>query len=503
MRVSPLLLAAALAIPGRAHAFCGFYVGGAGAKLYNNATEVVLMRQGTTTVLSMENNYQGPPSQFAMVVPVPAVIKREQVQTLSRELFDKIDTLGAPRLVEYWEQDPCAPEMVEEEGQALGAVDDRDEDAAPEKASHAYHVKVVAQFSVGEYDIEVLSATESTGLDHWLRDHHYTIPDGAEPLLRPYVEQGMKWFVAKVDPKKVKFDPKTKMATLSPLRFSYDSPEFTLPIRLGLANSSGTQDLIVNILAPGDTRYEAANYPNVLIPTNLQVTDQVRTRFGEFYAALFDHAIAAQPHAVVTEYAWATSSCDPCPGPTLDGGDLATFGADVLGARYQDVNDFTLTRLHARYGKDLGQDLVFRAVDKIEGGRGVPDAHGEIAMQPTQHAGTNNFQGRYMILHPWQGAMDCPSPRRGNWGEAPAGGQQQQIATATNTAFAPRGGVQLASLIAKDAPQIGLMTSTPITPPPPVPRPQACGGCETRGPTGGGSFALIGVVGLALRRRRR
>ena len=66
------------------------------------------------------------------------------------------------------------------------------------------------------------------------------MPDGAEPLLRPYVEQGMKCFVAKVDPKKVKFE--AGMATLSPLRFHYDSP-FTLPIRLGLANSAGTQDL--------------------------------------------------------------------------------------------------------------------------------------------------------------------------------------------------------------------------------------------------------------------
>ena len=218
----------------------------------------------------------------------------------------------------------------------------------------------------------MLSATESTGLDHWLHDHHYTIPDGAEPLLRPYIEQGMKWFVAKVDPKKVAFDPKTKMATLSPLRFSYDSSEFALPIRLGLANSNGTQDLIINILAPGDTRYEAANYPNVLIPTNLPVNDSVRTQFGEFYAALFDHTIDAQPHAVVTEYAWSTSNCDPCPGPVLDGNDLATFGADVLGARYQNVNNFTLTRLHARYGKDLASDLVFRAVDPIEGGRASP-----------------------------------------------------------------------------------------------------------------------------------
>jgi MYXO-CTERM domain-containing protein len=501
MRVRHVALAALLALPARAHAFCGFYVAGAGTKLYNNATEVVLMRQGTTTVLSMANNYQGPPSEFAMVVPVPTVIKQDQVRTLPRDVFDKIDAQGAPRLVEYWEQDPCRPPVMEDQMVTLAgatAEDDRDEGDAVEKKP--YHVKVEARFSVGEYDIEVLSAKESTGLGMWLRDHHYSIPEGAEPLLRPYIEQGMKWFVAKVNPKKVAFDPKTGMATLSPLRFFYDSPDFTLPIRLGLANSSGTQDLIVNIVAPGDTRYEAANYPNVLVPTNLTVTDGVRTRFAEFYAALFDHAIATQPHAVVTEYAWSTSNCDPCAGPVLDGNDLATIGADVLGARYQDSNNFTLTRLHARYRKDLGSDLVFRSVNPIEGGRGIPDAHGEV---PTavEHASFNNFQGRYMILHPWQGEMTCATPVRGTWGGPPAGQQQLATQAATNTAFAPRGKVELATLLAKDAPQIGVLVSNPVNPPLPKERPQACGGCQT---TGGGAAALgVLIVGLALRRRRQ
>ena len=487
----------------RADAFCGFYVGGAGAKMFNNATEVVLMRHGTTTVLSMQNNYQGPPEHFAMVVPVPTVIQQKQVQTLPRDAFDKVDVLGAPRLVEYWEQDPCffpkyeemeeadAPSSVD---RARGGDDDEDRDA-----KH-YHVKVEARFSVGEYDIEVLSAQQSTGLDSWLRDHKYAIPDGAEPLLRPYIESGTKWFVAKVDPKRVKFDK--GMATLSPLRFYYDSPEFTLPIRLGLASSPGTQDLIVNILAPKGTRYEVANYPNATIPTNLIVNDAVRTRFGEFYAALFDHVLEKVPHAVVTEYAWQANNCDPCPGPVLDGNDLATFGADVLGAQYKDIDpmSFTLTRLHARYGKDVGNDLVFRAVNPIVGGRGIPDAHGEISMAVTRDS-INNFQGRYIILHPWTGPITCDQPHRGEWGDAPTnGGQQIATQAATNLAFQPRGNVQLASLVAKDVPAIGVMASTPMKIPAGARKPQGCG-CRAQG--GAGTAAMGALVGLLLLRRRR
>ena len=37
-------------------AFCGFFVAGADAKLYNNASQVVLMRSGNHTVMTMSNN---------------------------------------------------------------------------------------------------------------------------------------------------------------------------------------------------------------------------------------------------------------------------------------------------------------------------------------------------------------------------------------------------------------------------------------------------------------
>src|SRR5206468_3222176 len=88
-------------------AFCGFYVAGSGQQLTNDATQVVLMREGTRTVLSMQNDYKGPPEAFAMVVPVPVVLHEGDVKTLQKDVFEHTDALGAPRLVEYWEQDPC------------------------------------------------------------------------------------------------------------------------------------------------------------------------------------------------------------------------------------------------------------------------------------------------------------------------------------------------------------------------------------------------------------
>jgi MYXO-CTERM domain-containing protein len=496
-----------VAAPAPVHAFCGFYINGAGSEMFNNATQVVLMRQGTRTVLSMQNNYQGPPQDFALVIPVPVVLKEGDVKTLTKEAFTKVDAMGAPRLVEYWEQDPCYVPRPEKRMKRMAADED---DAAGEEPTRksGYGVKIEAKFTVGEYNVVILSAKDSTGLDRYLRDQRYQIPKGAEPLLRPYVEGGSKFFVAKVDPKKVRFE--NGQAMLSPLRFHYDSEEFSLPIRLGLANARDKQDLIVNILAPGQ-RYEVANYKNATIPTNLDVKDEVRKRFGEFYAALFDRTIDRNPGAVITEYAWDASSCDPCPGPTLDDNDFTVLGADVIGGGGGDedgYDGFVLTRLHARYGKDgAPNDLVFKAAPPIVGGREVRDEQGRLE-ERAKSDDTNNFQGRYAIRHSWTGPIQCENPIRGRWGGPPGGDEiaeePEGVKAATNLGMAPRGNVQLPNLVAQDVPEIDVKAGVPL------PggggfqnKPKGCG-CTAEG-TGGvaGGGALAGLMIALVRRRRR
>ena len=329
--LSVALTAILLLLARRADAFCGFYVSGADAKLYADATQVVMMREGTRTVLAMQNDYAGPPQDFAMVVPVPVILQKENVKTLSREIFAKVDALSAPRLVEYWEKDPCDPHVGDlEMGPGGGLAGIGGGAGGYGSGAGRSTVKIEAQFEVGEYEILILSAQDSGGLDGWLRGRGYKIPENAEPALRPYVQAGSKFFVAKVNVAKVKLEG--GRAQLSPLRFHYDSDTFTLPVRLGMLNSSGTQDLIVQILAPSGQRFEVANHPSVFIPTNLDVAESARTQFPAFYAALFDQALEKNPGAVVTEYAWTADSCDPCPGQIqgLTRDELATLGADVL-----------------------------------------------------------------------------------------------------------------------------------------------------------------------------
>jgi MYXO-CTERM domain-containing protein len=589
------LMLAMLMLPSPSHAFCGFYVASADGPLFNEATMVVLLREGNTTVLSMQNDYRGPPESFAMVIPVPVVLQEENVRTLPRDVFERVDRLASPRLVEYWEGDPCAPEPDYFEMAGLGLRGfGRGGGGAGEGTIGLGQVVVEARFEVGEYEIVILSADDSTALDSWLRDNGYRIPQGAGPVLRPYVEAGMKFFVARVNVSRVRFE--SGRAVLSPLRFHYDSPDFSLPVRLGLLSSGGTQDLIVHILARNQ-RYEVANYGNVTIPTNLDVSDDVRTRFGEFYAALFDRTIERHPRAVVTEYAWQATGCDPCPGPVLSPEDLATLGADVAvpgasppggpgsqrasqvrlgvatvqGALAPEVihrvaqrhinevrfcheqqlafqpglsgrvetrfvisaagtvqtsmiasstlaqprvemciaqatrrwsfpasdgvasvtlpfiltavagdpsfstfgfgapspyQSFVLTRLHYRYGRDdLGEDLVFRAAPPIVGGREFPSENGSIE-QGARPADANNFQGRYIIRHAWQGAIACDNPIRGRWGGPPGGSPAPTPMAAVNAGTAPRGRLSLASMLVAPLPELGVDRSGAAPPAP-------------------------------------
>jgi hypothetical protein len=516
--------------PPTADAFCGFYVAGADTKLYNNATTVVMMRDGTRTVLAMANNYQGPPENFAMVVPVPVVLGEDDVKTLERSVFERVDQLAAPRLVEYWEQDPCyqPPRDHYRRGRFSKS---KDMAMSPEASGGAmdYGVTIEAQFTVGEYEIVVLGAEDSTGLDAWLRDNGYQIPEGAAPVLQPYVAAGMKFFVAKVDVSKVAFNEQGQ-AMLSPLRFHYDTDQFNLPVRLGLINSNGDQDLLIHILGL-QKRYEAANYENVTIPTNLEVKNETRERFGEFYASLFDHTLAQNPKAIVTEYSWAASSCDPCPVPALSGQEVRVLGADVLPslANYFDAQgnltdewsltaQFTLTRLHARYDKQsLGEDIVFQEAPAIVGGREFMQENGvlERSSRPADYGG-DNFQARYIIRHYWDGPVTCANPNFGIWGGPPHA--QEGMKVARDLAFVKRDAKLDSFVTAAAHTELGLAGEAPAAAlPHEAKREKALqggsmstseGGCAhcsaNQGRFGTGALAGLGLLGLlGLIRRRR
>ena len=378
-------------------AFCGFYVAKADSKLYNKASQVVIARKDNRTVLTMANDYQGDVKDFAMVVPVPTVLKEEQVKVGKPKIIERLDAFSAPRLVEYFDEDPCTPAY----DRALESAPVMSAPPAPQarkRSNRNLGVTVEAQFNVGEYDIVILSAKESRGLERWLRGNGYKIPRGAKRLLRPYIRQQMKFFVAKVNLEK--FD-ENGYQKLRPLQMSYESPKFMLPIRLGMVNSTSEQDLIAYVLSPKG-QAELTNYRTAKIPSNMNIPVYVKQEFGDFYKSMFQTSYTKEDKKVAfLEYAWDMGNCDPCSADPLNREELKDAGvfwldnnADEIAPpsfrrRFPTSNVF-ITRLHVRYTRDkFPEDLMFQETSNRE-----------------------NFQGRYILQHPYTGEANCKAGRQ-------------------------------------------------------------------------------------------
>ena len=188
----------ALALSKTASAFCGFYVAKADTDLFNNASKVVLARSQDRTVMTMANDYQGDVDDFAIVIPVPTVITKDQVNVAENKLIDHLDAYTAPRLVEYHDHNPCAMRELRME-MARSAMTDNISRGNRLEEAKSLGVTIEEEYSVGEYDIIILSADQSDGLLRFLNMEGYRIPDKAQSVLGSYIKQDMKFFLAKVN----------------------------------------------------------------------------------------------------------------------------------------------------------------------------------------------------------------------------------------------------------------------------------------------------------------
>jgi hypothetical protein len=381
------VLALSLLLVQPAFAFCGFYVAKADARLFNRASQVVLVRHEDKTVLTMSSDFRGDPQEFAVVIPVPTVLERGQIHVADRAVVERIDAYTAPRLVEYFDDNPCRRQAL----RAPAAGREGSVDLGAARGARSLGVTIEAQYTVGEYDILILSARESSGLETWLRGSGYRLPDGAGAVLGSYIRQGMRFFVARVN---LKEQARLGFAYLRPIQVAYESPKFMLPIRLGTVNADGPQELFVYALTRKG-RVETTNYRTVRLPTGLEVPGFVKEEFPRFYRALFGEAVRKEDmRAVFLEYAWDMGWCDPCAADPLSPDELRKLGVFWLEDRGgsgsmprggRGAVDAFVTRLHVRYdGERFPEDLVFQ-----------------------ETADRGSFQGRYVLRHAWTGAETC------------------------------------------------------------------------------------------------
>ncbi|PZV06985.1 MAG: DUF2330 domain-containing protein [Leptolyngbya sp.] len=400
--LSCLLTVSSLFLATKAWAFCGFYVAKADAKLYNQASQVAIARSGNKTVLTMANDYQGEVKDFAIVVPVPVVLKKEQVEVGKPSIMAHLDAFSAPRLVEYFDPDPCQPQPMYDRMPPMAAAPSSLQSGRTRSNAMELGVTIEEKFTVGEYDILILSAKESGGLETWLTQNGYRIPKGAKELLQPYIRQKLKFFVAKVNLNEFE---KTGFQNLRPIKMAFESPRFMLPLRLGMVNAQQAQDLLVYILSPKG-QAEVTNYRTVKVPSNTEIPTFIKSEFSDFYKSMFQTSYDREGRNVAfLEYAWDMSNCDPCSAEPLSREELRDAGVFWLDepqteprnpgffaprrpSPFPSSNVF-ITRLHVRYTRDkFPEDLVFQDTNNRE-----------------------QFQGRYVLRHAFLGQADCAAGR--------------------------------------------------------------------------------------------
>ncbi len=358
-----------------------------------------MARDGDRTVITMVNDYQGDPTEFAMVIPTPVVLQESQINIGKKSTVDHLDAYTAPRLVEYHDPDPCRVNEFQYRSlqSAAPTTSARIQKSA---AAKTLGVTIEAEYTIGEYDIVILSATQSDGLQTWLDREGYKVPPKARSVLASYIAQDMKFFVAKVN-----LEEKAKLGGefLRPIQLAFAHDRFMLPIRLGTVNAKGKQDLILYTLTRKG-RVESTNYRTAKIPTDMGLPLFLKSdeEFGKFYKAMYAKTAEREGPAVILEYAWDMNWCDPCAADPLSQDQLRELGAFWIGRDQKprigtngkviapnriggQARDAFVTRLHVRYdAESFPEDLKFQETGDRQ-----------------------NFQGRYIMRHPFKGDISC------------------------------------------------------------------------------------------------
>ncbi|MBT8098287.1 MAG: DUF2330 domain-containing protein, partial [Gammaproteobacteria bacterium] len=160
---------------------------------------------------------------------------------------------------------------------------------------------------------------------------------------------------------------------------------------LGTLNANGKQELYVYALTRTG-RVETTNYRTVKLPSNNEVPEFVQAEFADFYRDMFAKQTKAEnERAVFLEYAWDMAWCDPCAADPLSRDELRKLGVFWLDAPAKgrmapsQAQDVFVTRLHVRYDSEhFPEDLVFQETGDRQ-----------------------NYQGRYVIRHPWKSSLNC------------------------------------------------------------------------------------------------
>jgi hypothetical protein len=347
----PILLSL-LAMPASASAFCGVYVAGEGNEVTNHASQVIIAHHGDHTTLTIAADAGGNADDFGLLIPLPGDVDQEDITLADPQLFALLDQYSSPREVEYT-CDTVRGSYVDSEGCEMGlGCAEYSMTMAADGGGPGDDVQVDDLFTVGEYEIAIVHASEAGAMQGWLDGHGFVAPDDPDGVLQRYLDGGNRFMATRVMLDALP----AGQEWLHPLQFRFaQGDDLRLPIEIGTISAHGArQDVVLYVftdLDQGDVRI--TNYPEVTPEDECMRPDG--SDLTAFYDGLLDDALGdgagwVREYGITADYGY---HCDPCTSPRIGPEELPLVGWDgdvMTGAR--------LNRLHVRYAADqLNGDL--------------------------------------------------------------------------------------------------------------------------------------------------
>jgi hypothetical protein len=227
-----------------------------------------------TETLVIETSFTGQGTNFAWVVPLPAVAKIEPAST---GLFPTLQTIFQPKVVlsvrHYWIALPiaalviCLIELVRREPffwllvlglllllamlllPALAPAKSR----AGAPGSIAANVRVLDRQTVGLFDTVTIQSADPSALVDWLKENGFRTPTNMAPVIADYVRAGWVFAAARLHD-----DTGTEMPRAThPLAFTFKTPKPVYPLRL---TASGGAACRIDLYVFGPGRAEVPGF---------------------------------------------------------------------------------------------------------------------------------------------------------------------------------------------------------------------------------------------------
>ena len=216
-------------------------------------------------------NFRGEATDFAIVIPTPAIPK---LDTVDRRIFRELNDLTMP--VTRWRGGGGSS------GCNVFTTEESDGAAVFDSAVEEEGVTVISEETVGAFDTVILTADDPMALTDWLDEHgyHHSIDDNA--ILQGYIDQQWIFTAMRLNVAQFEGDERRPArffnATIDPILMTYRAEKLVYPLRLTSISAREGADVTVYILTPNKMHFPSARveYANWITDSE---RDAIRPRY--------------------------------------------------------------------------------------------------------------------------------------------------------------------------------------------------------------------------------